>query len=311
MQAINERDFRGFDLNLLLVLSALLKERNVTRAAARLFVGQPALSAALKRLRSTFGDELFVRTGQGMKPTPRALELGATLGPLLQALQGTLHQSPAFDPATSERVFRVGLSDSLEVALVPPLLQRLSQRAPGVRLISRMTDGYRAAELLDAGEIELAIGVPHKVAPWQRQLPLFEWAFLCLFDPRHVRLRGKRISMPEYLRYPHVLTSFSASLSGVIDERLQERGLTRRVLFSSGHFATTPMVLRQMPALATMPSFIANIWRDTAGLSTSPVPLPLPSHPVAAWWARANDGDPGLQWLIGEVTEVCRPTPHA
>ncbi len=132
MEYINESDFRRLDLNLLLVFHALLHERSVTRAAQRLFIGQPALSGALKRLRAALGDELFVRTSHGMTPTPRALELArAHRAAAAVAAAGPLHAQPAFDPATAKRVFRIGLSDALEVALMPQLMQRLSNRRRG------------------------------------------------------------------------------------------------------------------------------------------------------------------------------------
>jgi LysR family transcriptional activator of mexEF-oprN operon len=301
MMNINERDFRGLDLNLLLVLHALLKERNVTRAASRLFVGQPAVSGALKRLRHAFGDDLFVRTSHGMEPTPRALELAAAIGPLLGSVQQALSARPSFDPSTSERVFRIGLSDSLEVALMPELMQRLAQTAPKARVISRVSDRLRCAALLDSGEVELAVGVLQDVPAWQRRRSLFDWTFVCVFNPRHVRVRAKRIALAEYLRYPHVITSFDAGLSGFIDDRLKERGLARRVVFSSPHFATSPLIVRQMPAIATVPTFIAATWRDALELSVSPVPIDVPTYAVEASWTAANDGDAGLQWLIAEL----------
>jgi len=301
MMNINERDFRGLDLNLLLVLHALLKERNVTRAASRLFIGQPAVSGALKRLRHAFGDDLFVRTSHGMEPTPRALELEAAIGPLLGSLQQALSARPSFDPATSDRVFRIGLSDALEVALMPELMQRLAQTAPKARVISRVSDRLRSAALLDSGEVELAIGVLQDVPTWQRRRSLFDWTFVCVFNPRQVRVRAKRITLAEYLRYPHVITSFDASLSGFIDDRLKERGLARRVVFSSPHFATSPLIVRQMPAIATVPTFIAATWRDALGLSVSPVPIDVPTYAVEASWTAANDGDAGLQWLIAAL----------
>ena len=305
---INERDFRGVDLNLLLVFHVLMQERHVTRASARLFLGQPAVSAALKRLRAAFGDELFVRTAQGMVPTPRAQALAAAITPMLATLQAALTQRPSFDPATSERVFRVGLSDSLEVALMPALLQRLQRSAPQVRLVTRSTDGPSAAGRLDASEMEVAVGVLPAPPPWQRQRALFDWRFVCLYDPRHVRTRGQRISMAEYLRHPHVITSFEGGLRGYIDEQLEQQGRTRRVVFSSPHFATSPLLVKQMPLITTVPEFIAQVWRSALRLTMSPLPFEVPGYRVLAGWAAVNDADPGLQWLLGEFEAVARLT---
>jgi LysR family transcriptional activator of mexEF-oprN operon len=301
MADISERDFRGLDLNLLLVFHVLMRERNVTRAANCLFIGQPAVSGALKRLRRTLGDELFVRTSHGMEPTARAIELASAITPLLSSLQQALSSHPSFDPATSERVFRVGLSDSLEVALMPALMERLALAAPKIRVISRVADRLNAAGQLDAGDIELAVAVLHEQPNWQRRLSLFGWTFVCLFNPRHIHIRGKRITLTEYLRHPHVITSFNASLHGFIDEQLLRLGHTRRVIFSSPHFATSPLIVKQMPAIVTVPTFIAATWRDSLGLTVSPLPIDVPVHEVAVSWTAANDGDPGMRWLVGEM----------
>jgi len=304
MDNINESDFRRLDLNLLLVFHALLHERSVTRAAQRLFIGQPALSGALKRLRVALGDALFVRTSHGMTPTPRALELARVIEPLLRSLQQALHAKPVFDPAKAERVFRIGLSDALEVALMPQLMQRLAAEAPGVRLIARAADRANAPGMLDAAEIELAVGVFIDCAAWHRQRALFDWHFVCVYNPGLVKVRGKRVTLKEYLRHPHLLTSFSADLSGLVDELLREQGLTRQVVFSSRNFATSPFIVRQMPAITTVPTFAAATWRDALGLAVSPLPFDSPSYEVSLLWAAAHDGDLGLQWLIALMHEV-------
>jgi LysR family transcriptional activator of mexEF-oprN operon len=311
MHPINESDFRRLDLNLLLVFHALLHERSVTRAAQRLFIGQPALSGALKRLRAALGDELFVRTSHGMTPTPRALELARVIEPLLLSLQQALHAQPAFDPAKAERVFRIGLSDALEVALMPRLMRRLAAEAPGVRLVAREADRANAPGLLDVAEIELAVGVFVERAAWHRQRALFGWHFVCVYNPALVKARGKRLTLKEYLRHPHLLTSFSAGLSGLVDDLLRERGLARQVVFSSRNFATSPFIVREMAAITTVPTFAAATWHDALGLAVSPLPFETPGYEVSLLWAAAQDGDPGLRWLLGLMAEVFGGQPAA
>ena len=304
MGDIIENDLRRFDLNLLLTFRALLQERSVTRAAERLFLGQPAVSGALKRLRKTFGDELFVRTPHGIEPTPRALELAREIEPFLQSLHRTVTQPPAFDPAHAQRVFRVGVSDSLEVVLMPEIVGRLAASAPGVRLIARSTDSTRAAAMLDEGAIELAIGVFPECAPWQQRRPLFPWRFVSLYNPRLVKTRRKHLSMEEFLRHRHVLTSFSAGLKGFIDERLDMQGFKREVVFSSSAFATTPFIVRRTPVIATVPDFIGRVWCDTLGLAMSPLPFEVPGYEVSLMWTKAHGQEPGLAWLCGEFANA-------
>ncbi|HEY3540189.1 MAG TPA: LysR family transcriptional regulator [Trinickia sp.] len=297
MTNIIENDFRRFDLNLLLAFRALFEERSVTRAAKRLFLGQPAVSGALKRLREAFGDDLFVRTSRGIAPTPRALELMRQIEPFLQSLHQVLTQPPVFDPASAQRVFRIGLSDSLEVLMTPEIMDRLTAIAPGVKLIARPTDSTRAAAMLDEGEIELAVGVFPESVQWQRRRRLFQWRFVSVYNPRLVKTRSKRLSMEEFLRHRHVLTSFSAGLHGFIDERLELAGLKRDVVFSSANFATSPFIVRRTPAIATVPDFIGRVWRDALDLAMSPLPFDVPGYEVSLMWSAARDQDPGLAWL--------------
>jgi len=307
MKNIIERDFRGFDLNLLPVFHALLLERSVTRAARRLFMGQPAVSGALKRLRAALGDELFVRTSHGMKPTARALDLARSIDPLLLSLQEALKNKCSFDPSSATRVFRIGLTDALEVALMPDLMLRLAKIAPGVGLISRSTDATRVVSMLDSSEIDLAVGVFPKHPSWQRRRDLFRWRFVCVFNPRLVEARGKKLSLAQYLRYPHLITSFSADLRGFIDEQLEKRGLHRRVIFSSPNFATSPFIVQRMPALTTVPTFIADAWRNALGLEVRPLPFPVPEFKVSLLWTAASEADVGLRWLKSVFAEAFSP----
>lgn len=304
MSNIIENDFRGFDLNLLLTFRALLEERSVTRAAQRLFLGQPAVSGALKRLRETFGDPLFVRTPQGMAPTPRALELARQIEPFLQSLHQALTQPPAFDPASAQRIFRIGLSDSLEVVLTPEIMGRLAEKAPGVKLIARAADSTRASAMLDEGVIELAVGVFPECAAWQRRRPLFHWRFVSVYNPRLVKTRRKRLSMEEFLRNRHIFTSFGGGLHGYIDERLELLGQKREVVFSGAYFATSPFIVQRTAAIATIPDFIGRVWRDTLDLAMSPLPFEVPGYDVSLMWAAAHDQDPGLAWLMAEFIDA-------
>jgi len=306
MDTIDPRDFRRLDLNLLLVFHALMQERHVTRAAARLFLGQPAVSASLKRLRAAFDDPLFVRTSHGMAPTPRAHELARATAPLLATVQDHLRHRPGFDPATSERTWRLGLSDSLEVALMPALLRRLADRAPNARVIAVDATRANAAAQLDDGGIELAIGSLPPSPAWHRRRSLASWTFVCLFSPQQLPIRARRVTLAQYLRHPHVLTSFDASLRGHVDEQLEAAGHARRVIFSSPHFATSPLVVRALPAFVTVPTFIARVWCETLGLVASPLPFEVPGHDVCAAWRAADDADPGLAWLVDQLAQVAR-----
>lgn len=301
MTNIIERDLRRLDLNLLLVFHALMQERHVTRAAARLFLGQPAVSGALKRLRAAFDDPLFVRSRTGMEPTPRALELARQVDALLRGVHEALTAHRPFEPKISTRVFRLGASEAVGVALFPRLMKRLARDAPGVRLITVDTDRHRAGAMLEHNEIELALGVHDGGPHWLRQRALFDWRFVCLYNPKLIQPRRPKLTLREFLRHPHLLTSFQGELYGFIDEELAARGHQRRVLFANPHFATNPFIARDTAALVTVPDYIGRIWSRELGLAISPLPIATPMHQVSAVWKTASDGDGGLRWLVEAI----------
>lgn len=154
---MNRNDLRRVDLNLLIVFETLMHERSVTRAAEKLFLGQPAISAALSRLRNLFDDPLFVRTGRSMEPSARAMEIFALLSPALDSISTAVSRAADFDPATSTAVFRIGLSDDAEFALLPQLLKRVRAEAPGIVLVVRRVNYLLMPALLASGEISVGV----------------------------------------------------------------------------------------------------------------------------------------------------------
>lgn len=300
---INENDFRRLDLNLLLVFSALLRERSVTRAAQRLHLGQPALSAALARLRAFAGDELFLRSARGMEPTARALELAEALKPLLEGLSDALFAPAGFDPAHSERGFSLGLFDIGEVTLAPPLLERLGREAPGLRLALRPTDRHAAFAQLEAGQLDLALTDLGPQPGWARSRPLYQEPFACMFDPRRLDL-ALPLSLEDYLAHPHLLTSFSGAFSGFVDEALAARGLTRRVTLTTTRFATLPFVLRRFAGIASLPATAARVLGAELGLAVSPLPVEVAPVDLALAWHARHEQDAGHRWFRELVAEV-------
>jgi LysR family transcriptional activator of mexEF-oprN operon len=293
---INEADFHRLDLNLLLVFTALLRERSVTRAAQRLHLGQPALSAALARLRAFTGDELFVRTPGGMTPTVHALALAESLKPVLEGLGQALFRPASFDPRTSERCFTFGMFDIGEVVLGPALLPRMEQEGAGMRLALRPADRSTAAAQLDSGEIDLAIADFGEVASWHRKQALYHEHFLCIYDPRQVPLQPP-LSLDDYLSLPHLLTSFSAGFSGFADEVLAAQGRSRRVVLATTRFTTLPFVLAEFPSLATLPATAARTYARRLGLAVSPLPIEVPHVDISLCWHARSDTDAGHAWF--------------
>ncbi|MEZ5738266.1 MAG: LysR family transcriptional regulator [Burkholderiaceae bacterium] len=298
---INESDFRRIDLNLLVVFAALMRERSVSRAASRLFLGQPAVSAALKRLRELCDDQLFVRTGKEMSPTPRAVQLAARIGPSLQAIRDAIAEPSGFDPATAKQVFRIGTSDAIEVALLPSLMARLREQAPGCSVIVRSPNArFNARTALDADEVDVVIGPADTIPSWQRSEVIATVQFVCLFDAARLGITAP-ITLAQFLGFPHLLTTFAGDLHGFVDELLAARGLKRQVILGTPHFGVLPMVLRQTDSIVTLPQLSAQMFSAQFGLAVSPLPLPVEPMSLVLQWSATTEQDPALAWLRAQV----------
>jgi DNA-binding transcriptional LysR family regulator len=194
------------DLNLLVALDALLTERSVTRAAGRIGISQSAMSHALARLRTTFSDELLTRGPDGMRPTPRALALIAPVQAALSQIQEITAPPDAFDPATADITFTLGIPDSTEVLLMPTLIAHLQAVAPGVKLLLHTVDRHRILDDLDSGRVDLGIGVFEQGQTHHKRRILNKESYLCIFNADLVGVTAP-ISLDDYVRLPHLLTS--------------------------------------------------------------------------------------------------------
>ncbi|OAF16431.1 LysR family transcriptional regulator [Bradyrhizobium neotropicale] len=288
------------DLNLLVHLDALLSERSVTRAAARVGIGQSAMSHNLARLRDLFSDELLTRGPEGLRLTPRAVTLVEPVRTTLAQIQTLVSRDDAFDPATAERTFRFGLPDSMEILIVPALLARLREVAPGVHLRLYNIDSSRLLDDLDADELDLAIGYdvfPHGQAHHKRRL-LFNETYLCMFNAERTGIAAP-ISLDNYVLLPHVLTSLrpGRNVRGVVDDALQKLGLRRTVVLTTPRFLTVPSLVARAPVVVTMHARLARLFATELGLSLSPPPVELPEVAASLLWHASYDHDPAHAWL--------------
>ncbi|GLC92751.1 transcriptional regulator [Cupriavidus sp. TA19] len=300
---IKESHFRGVDLNLLVTLSVLLRERSVSRAAEHLHLGQPAVSGALARLRELFDDPLLVRSTHGMAPTARALELERRLLPALAEIEAALLQRREFDPLASDRTFVIGMPDWIELWLAPPLLACLAVHAPRVRLAIVPTDPFRGTDMLERGEMDLGVGPFAKGPAWRRERDVRSMGFRCVYGAAPLQ-DGGRLSLADYLRFPHVLVSYRGGFDSAADAWLATQGHAREVRYSSARFASVPAILHGIAALATVPAVLADQWCASAGLRQLPSPVPLPDFTVLAAWTTARDSDAGLMWLADRIASL-------
>jgi DNA-binding transcriptional LysR family regulator len=298
--SIDPVNLSRIDLNLLVHLQALLSERSVTRAAARVGLGQSAMSHNLARLRELFGDELLTRAPEGLRLTPRAMALVEPVRAALDQIQAVVSRDEDFDAATAERTFRVGLSDSMEILIVPTLLAQLREVAPGIHLRLHNIDSATLLDDLDADRLDLAIGYgafEQGQAHHKRRL-LFNENYLCMFNAERTGIMPP-ISLDEYLRLPHLLTSLQRGLGerGVVDEALAKLGLRRRIVLTTPRFLVVPSLVARAPVIVTMHARLARLFAAQLGLSLSPPPVELQDIAISMLWHASYDRDPAHGWL--------------
>lgn len=295
---MNRNDLRRLDLNLLVVFETLMHERSVTRAAEKLFLGQPAISAALARLRALFDDPLFVRSGRSMEPTPRAREIIALLSPALDAISTAVSRANDFDPATSSAVFRIGLTDDVEFSLLPAMLKRLRVEAPNVVLVIRRANYLLMPGLLASGEISVGVSYTEEL-PANAKRKVLRRA-----RPRLLRADAipGPLSLDDYCARPHAMVSFAGDLHGYVDEELRSLGRTRRVVLAVPQFNGLSALLAGTDLLTTVPDYAAEVLMTHGGLRSEAPPVGAAlSFELAMAWRAAQDNDPAERWLRSRI----------
>jgi len=295
---MNRNDLRKVDLNLLIVFETLMHERSVTRAAEKLFLGQPAISAALARLRSLFDDPLFVRTGRSMEPTARAQEIFGHLSPALDSISTALSRAADFDPATSKAVFRIGLSDDVEFGLLPPLLRRLRSEAPGITLVVRRANYLLMPQLLSSGEISVGVSYTDELPANAKRKTLRRSTWRVL---RADSIPGA-LTLDDYCARPHALVSYAGDLDGFVDQTLAEMERKRQVVLAVPQFVGLAQLLAGTDILATVPEYVAAALTASGGLRADEPPFPTRLADLSMVWRGAQDNDPAERWLRSRIT---------
>ncbi len=300
---IKENDFRKIDLNLLIAFAVLFREQSVSLAADKLHLGQPAVSGALARLREMFDDPLFIRSGHRMQPTARATDLHTELMPLLEQLQSALFQQAEFNPSCAKTTVTIGMTDWVEMWLMPRLVPALREQAPGVRLNVVASDPFTDAQRLEGGELDMAISVANQSARWMERELLTPMEFVTLWHPSQLQLASP-LTPEVYAAQQHVLVSYREATSSHIDTLLAKQGLKREVCYTTPHFAALPGVLMQMPALATVPEGLSDGWQKTWDFCSSPVPLDVTPLDIGLLWHQRHNSDAALMWVKGFIKRL-------
>ncbi len=303
ISVIDDVNLASVDLNLLVAFEALLVERNVSRAAERVGRAQPSMSNALTRLRALFGDELFVRTPQEMRPTPRALELAAPVAEALEQVRRALEPHSAFDPARSTRRFRVVSNEYVDFILLVKILPVLMRLAPHIAFDVRGEAEPRAVELLDEGTADLAVGRFRSAPKRLLTEPLYQEHCVCVARRDHPALAGG-LTLDSFLALPHLVVSPSCNPTHIVDEALRPHGLQRRVIHTIHSFAVVPYVLEISDLLAVVGHRVAQRFAEVSRVAVHELPFAMESWTVSLLWSRRTDADPALAWLRARVREA-------
>ena len=298
-------DFHGIDLNLLVAFDALVGERNVTRAAARVGVSQPAMSAALSRLRTLFEDPLFLRSASGLLPTPKARELAEPVSQALRQIEGALLPKTRFEPAEGAVTFTVGMSEYPAFLLLPLLAKALATHGPGLSLsVHAINTRDSAIDLLDAGTIDAAIGVPPTHAEDRiRTRYLMRDEFVTIVRRDHPAVQHG-MDMRVFLELSHILVSPEGDRYGFVDQALAYLGKRRTLGLTLPHMFAVPTLVAQTDMASTVMKRVARASPDWPQLAVFEPPVRLPEIAYDLMWHRRNDSHPAQAWLRDQIVAL-------
>lgn len=279
-----------------MIFSVLLLEKSVSTTADKLNMTQPAVSQALRKLRGLFGDELFVRTTSGMQPTAYALEIAQPINVALSTLEKALHVEQSFDPRTSERTFRLAMTDIGEIYFVPSLIKTLAQEAPDIKISTvRNHEGF-LKEDMRSGRVDIAMGhIPNLGSEFLHH-PLFKQQYVCLYRKGHPILR-QRISLTQYQSCGHIEVTSANTGHGEIGQWLSKKGIQRRVQLHVPHFVAVAHILQESDLIATVPEKLAQQCVKPFNLHLSPLPIDSPKIDINLFWHAKYNREPANSWL--------------
>jgi DNA-binding transcriptional LysR family regulator len=302
-------DLNRLDLNLLKVFDALLEECSVTGAGMRLNLAQSSVSHALRRLRTSLGDPLFIRNSRGVQPTAVALRLGSSVSQALIALQAAIDNSTLFDPSTSQRVFNLAMTDVVELNHLPHLVAHLKATAPNASIVVHQLprDSYRDA--LEAGVIDLAFGqLPARHHDLLQQY-LFDEHFACVMHAKNPLRQA--FTLATYMKADHVVISSPEVAESLIKKALGEQASQRRVAMQVPHYRVVPFVLAEADLIAILPKTISTAFARLGLLVERPVPFVIPAVRIYQFWHERSGCDPACQWLRGTIAKLLLSPDHS
>ncbi len=304
---MNPRDIRSLDIGMLRTFDALMRERSVSRAAARLFLSQPAVSASLNRLREVFGDPLYTRTAHGVLPTPRALALAPQVGKVLADIAGLLEAQGGFDPSGSQRIFRIAGSDHASHLVLPPLARRFAELRSPIRIVWEAAGTSPLADRLHKGDLDL--GVVARIHPPRDMETQVLYEDRYAFVTRHGHpLAGRPLTLDSFCATPQVFLGYGTSaLEDVIDVTLAKAGRQRPAQIAVSSFGQIVDLLQHSDHAAVIAARVARTHGDK--VLAHELPFELPGYQMLLCWAALAAPDAGLQWLKAELLAIFQALP--
>lgn len=296
--------FKGLDLNQLVAFDALIETRSVSRAAERLNLSQPAMSAALARLRLFFADDLLVLQGKRMHPTAFADDLAPQVRENLAQLEAMLEKSPSFDPATSQRAFRIVTSDYVLASLIVPLVAQLAREAPGIRIDCFQPQAFTAKQL-DEGGIDMMISPDYVVSGKHPAYVLYDEPQLVIGAVENPMLAGGSISEADFYAAGHVAVMLGEGrTASYADRQLELNGKRRKIEVTAAFFTALPWLIEGTSRLGVLHARLARQLEGRFAIKAVPLPFPMPNMQQMLCYHAGREDDAGLTWLRRKIEAI-------
>ncbi len=306
MPCIDAMDIRKLDLNLLVLLDVLLSEANVTRAARRVHLSQPAMSAALHRLRATFHDPLLVRTRGGMEPTHRAKDLIGPVRAALAGIQAAIEPPSSISARELDRTFAIAATEYVSFLLMPPLIEELRRIAPNVALTISRIDLAAPFEPLRLGSIDLVVGAHLNATSFIHKSDLFSDTYVCIARNNHPRIKRK-LSYTQLLETPQLIVQGQAGgITGDVENVFRSRGVSRRPVITLPDYLAVPHIIMRTDLIMHVPERVAVALEKQFPIKIAKYPFPRERFSVSQFWHQRSDTDPGHRWLRDAIERVSR-----
>lgn len=288
-------DLADFDLNLMRVFDAIYRHQSLTAAAAELGLTQPAVSAALKRLREHLGNPLFVRTAHGMRPTPHADTVAVKVTRALAILR-EVGEAASFSPQLTSVNYRVYINDVGMQVVMPRVLRYLSEHAPGARLTVPDLRPDEVVDALDRGDIDLAIGYFLGMPNWAHQQTIRHTSYVCAVRSDHPEIRDA-LSLDQFLHAKHGMYWTTGSPHGIVEQTLAKLNLSREVALRVPRFSALPFLIEQTDLVVTIPQDLGLAFSRMIRIKLFAPPLPLPNFEIKQYWHERHHAEPAYRWL--------------